>query len=669
MHRLDRTIAAVGVLAAALCGGCGGSDELDWVHAWTLIQTEDVEAKLVPPLPGKTGAGVTALFDKTGDQRRLLALQALPGAVPDAARTVDVRYRLTLNDGPAPRMAVIAFESGGGAYFATAPAPLETGKYARQQVAMSSPRPAAFSEDADGRFRWADVDKLWIALVLDAPTRGRLKILGANVTPERWRPRRSLPLGAAASGDWTLAKDKAVRAALAVVRQGPRGRPCMKLEFIMPGGKHMYVLASTKSPAVDLTAYHGLAMKVRARLPAGDVRLLVSLTEEDGAQYYFEPKVGAGKRWRRVAIPFDRFKAAGWAPDKNGRLDLQKVVRVTVGAHGTGSERSASGSILAADLTYVLASDAGEATPARKRPPSAQTKPVTRPTTEAAEPAVKPPIKVEPKPPPGTQPATAPATQPATAPATSTPSAHLAAELVETLAAAAPAEPQARPAQNKAAPTARNARATSRPASRPATTPARATPATQPARYVHAPTGLAFPPKIAKLSYEGVRRFRNPGLGVGVRYRHPSGVLLDLFIYNLGLKHIPSDADSDVIHKQLDQAMADIRAVERQGRYPNLAVQDRGIVSLTLKQGAPQALRIGLSFGTKENRYRSYLYVLGYRSHFVKIRYTYRAEAGEVAEKQLEALTEWLAGKIQKGTATTKPAGKPRGGRRPAPRQ
>ena len=57
--------------AGLLAGGCGSADDgPDWIHGWKLAETDNVHARLKRPLPGETGAGVTVLFDKAGQERR-----------------------------------------------------------------------------------------------------------------------------------------------------------------------------------------------------------------------------------------------------------------------------------------------------------------------------------------------------------------------------------------------------------------------------------------------------------------------------------------------------------------------------------------------------------------------------------------------------------------------
>jgi hypothetical protein len=105
---------------------------------------------------------------------------------------------------------------------------------------------------------------------------------------------------------------------------------------------------------------------------------------------------------------------------------------------------------------------------------------------------------------------------------------------------------------------------------------------------------------------------------------------------------------SEAIRGQVDQAMRDIRTVERKGHYPGLVVERDEVVALTKGRGAPQARRVVLSFGPAHARCYSYLYVTGYRNHFLKIRFTCWGAAGKNREQRVGRLTGWLAREMQR---------------------
>jgi hypothetical protein len=113
-------------------------------------------------------------------------------------------------------------------------------------------------------------------------------------------------------------------------------------------------------------------------------------------------------------------------------------------------------------------------------------------------------------------------------------------------------------------------------------------------------------------------------------------------------------ASSEVILKQAEQALADVRAVSKQGNFPALRdvrVEDSGVVPLTADEKGPKAQRIALTCGPEGDRNASYIYVAGCRNHFVKLRFTHPVSSKKEAEAQLAALTKWLGEALQEKEA------------------
>ena len=72
--------------------------------------------------------------------------------------------------------------------------------------------------------------------------------------------------------------------------------------------------------------------------------------------------------------------------------------------------------------------------------------------------------------------------------------------------------------------------------------------------------GLSIPDRVGSLVYARTIDFesKSPGLGYALRFGGQPGWMVDVYLYDLGLKTIPSDAESEVIKNQLTQARGDI---------------------------------------------------------------------------------------------------------------
>ena len=75
--------------------------------------------------------------------------------------------------------------------------------------------------------------------------------------------------------------------------------------------------------------------------------------EPGDAQYYADPAPPATDEWKTVTLPFATFKLGDWTKDENSRLDLDQIISVIIGLHGTAEADSASGAIWAADIEFV----------------------------------------------------------------------------------------------------------------------------------------------------------------------------------------------------------------------------------------------------------------------------------------------------------------------------
>ena len=233
------------------------------------------------------------------------------------------------------------------------PRPLEAPELCEVRLPLASFRRAAFAQDEDEEIQWSQVERLWLGLVLDGPAEGTLALTRAVLTDEPYRPTAPLKVTNGAPGNWSVAHDRAATAKTTTPAEGPDGKPCMRLDYAFPGGRHMYVVPSTPLPEAELEGYGALRFTYKATLPEGIDGLLVMLMERDGTQYFADPAPPASDEWKTITIPFASFQRGTWSPDENDRLDLNDVGRVAIGLHGTTTETQGKGTIWAADVQFV----------------------------------------------------------------------------------------------------------------------------------------------------------------------------------------------------------------------------------------------------------------------------------------------------------------------------
>lgn len=138
--------------------------------------------------------------------------------------------------------------------------------------------------------------------------------------------------------------------------------------------------------------------------------------------------------------------------------------------------------------------------------------------------------------------------------------------------------------------------------------------------YLHCPTGILFPEKITGLENVKVTDYeaKNPGLGVGVSYRSPT-IKADVYLYTEALPSIPDGVESPLITQHFQQICGDIYTLEKIGAYHSVERLSEGKVSL----GTHVALSASFSYFQDGVEQLSYIYLTGYKNHFLKIRFTY----------------------------------------------
>ena len=128
--------------------------------------------------------------------------------------------------------------------------------------------------------------------------------------------------------------------------------------------------------------------------------------------------------------------------------------------------------------------------------------------------------------------------------------------------------------------------------------------------------GLKLPQTIAGFKKGGVHDFESehPGLGIGVEYVR-SGWIANIFIYDFGIKNIPSGAESGPVTDQIHRALNDVKQVG----YKNVQIkQDYFVLS---SSGAPIARCIFIDLVRKDvGRSDSFLCLTAHASKFIKVR-------------------------------------------------
>ena len=136
--------------------------------------------------------------------------------------------------------------------------------------------------------------------------------------------------------------------------------------------------------------------------------------------------------------------------------------------------------------------------------------------------------------------------------------------------------------------------------------------------------GLSIPDRVGSLVYGRTIDFesKTPGLGYALRFGGQPGWMVDVYLYDLGLKTFPADAESEVVRSQLAQARGDVFELGKRGTYAN--VTDKGDFKVPMT-GKPRFICASFAYLRGERvdmDVESYLCLSSWNNKFVKIRMT-----------------------------------------------
>ncbi|MFN3421709.1 MAG: hypothetical protein ACK40X_08305, partial [Armatimonadota bacterium] len=184
-------------------------------------------------------------FAKSGNERRLLLLETTS---PDIAKAKSVllRFRLTLVKGKLPKLAMLAYGASNEVWFKVSPLWALTDEEIEWQLPLTGFRPAAFSV-ASGEPDLTKIRRLQVGLALDGACSGVWEIREIALLTKPFRPSHPIVITIVPEITLSLSHDPAAKARTEIVKEGIGGGWCWKTEFTIPGGRHMYVLPSIQT--------------------------------------------------------------------------------------------------------------------------------------------------------------------------------------------------------------------------------------------------------------------------------------------------------------------------------------------------------------------------------------------------------------------------------------
>lgn len=161
----------------------------------------------------------------------------------------------------------------------------------------------------------------------------------------------------------------------------------------------------------------------------------------------------------------------------------------------------------------------------------------------------------------------------------------------------------------------------------------------------------SLPSQISSYSATDIVPYEDVRLGASLGYNHPAGIVVTLYLYDLGEKDIREGIDSEIIAASKDMAVADIREAEKMGYYGKVTVVSDAMKTLKLSGGREiKLLFLSLTYllnnpNTGESSpVASDLYLTGLRGFICKVRISRPSGLGKTDEDGIaEMLNDLLS--------------------------
>ena len=153
-----------------------------------------------------------------------------------------------------------------------------------------------------------------------------------------------------------------------------------------------------------------------------------------------------------------------------------------------------------------------------------------------------------------------------------------------------------------------------------------------------APSSFKLPQNIGPLRYSGENRFSDRRMGGAFAF-NTSGISLNIYVYDYGLRDLPDGPDSIAACEQFESAK---REIERGGNYQNVSL--RGEFTRAMKAGPSPLVREAVyEFDRNGIHAVSALWLTVADGYFLKLRLSLRAEVADELEEAREEVLSTIA--------------------------
>ncbi len=164
----------------------------------------------------------------------------------------------------------------------------------------------------------------------------------------------------------------------------------------------------------------------------------------------------------------------------------------------------------------------------------------------------------------------------------------------------------------------------------------------QPKHYTEPRTGLRFPAQLASLKRLYVRPYTTEGSeGVCIGYGGPAQATV--YVYSRAGVVPPDGGESEEVASELQEALAAVRDLEANGLYHKVTEYDAEPEVLGQSPSGLSWGRVAFSAYTQGAVLMSFIFVTGFRNHFLKLRISTGAPDDPCVMAFASAMGDFLA--------------------------
>jgi hypothetical protein len=152
---------------------------------------------------------------------------------------------------------------------------------------------------------------------------------------------------------------------------------------------------------------------------------------------------------------------------------------------------------------------------------------------------------------------------------------------------------------------------------------------------------------VAGLAFAGRNEFPQKELGVNIAYQRSGPVRGSVYVYNGGLKSIPSGTEAPIVRKHFAQVIGEVKQMETMGKARAVTLSATGEQTTSYPGCGPQFIWRAYEMELSEGTLTSYTYLTALKNNFVKLRVSYRkgdTQGSQTAEQFVEQIRRVLGG-------------------------